>query len=44
MIQKVFIPIVVKVYIGMGIILYTVQKIKLAIRKMRMGEQAALQN
>ena len=32
MIQRIFIPIVVKVYIGMSVILYTAQKIKSAAK------------
>jgi|GEM_PF-4143827 len=35
MLQRLIIPVVVKVYIGMGIVLYTVQKAKLAVRKLR---------
>ncbi len=35
MLQRLIIPVVVKVYIGMGIVLYTAQKAKLAVRKLK---------
>lgn len=42
MIQKVFIPIIVRIYIAMGIVLYTIQKIRMSIRKMRTGNEAGV--
>jgi hypothetical protein len=38
MVQKVFIPMIVKVYIAIGIVLYTIQKIRIVIRKMRIQD------